>query len=166
MRSIVVVAHNLRSAHNVGSLLRTADGMGVNRVYLTGYTPYPTDDNDLRLPYLAKKIHQQIAKTALGAEALAIWEHADNVSSVFQKLRDNNYLICALEQADGAIRLPDFEPPQKIALVVGREVEGIEPEILKQCHKIVQIPMLGNKESYNVVQAAAMALYHCRYFKA
>lgn len=165
MRSIVVVAHNLRSTHNIGSLLRTADGMEVEKVYLTGYTPYPINDDDLRLPYLAKKIHQQIAKTALGAESLANWEHADNVSGVLQRLRDNRYLICALEQTDDAIRLPDFAPPQKIALVVGREVEGIEPEILLKCDKILEIPMLGNKESYNVVQTAAMALYHCRYFK-
>jgi tRNA G18 (ribose-2'-O)-methylase SpoU len=166
MRNIVVIAHNLRSSHNVGSLLRTADGLGAARVYLTGYTPYPTYEHDLRLPYLAKKINQQIAKTALGVESSSLWEHQENIETVIQKLKASGYTVCALEQTPRAISLPDFEPPEKVVLIIGREVEGLEQDILEQANLHLQIPMLGNKESLNVVQAAAIAMYHCRYFKS
>jgi 23S rRNA (guanosine2251-2'-O)-methyltransferase len=161
MRSIVLIAHNLRSSHNVGSLLRTADGLGVQEVYLTGYTPYPLLSDDGRLPHLAHKIDAQISKTALGAQK-TLGKPADIVE-VINDLKQQGYRICALEQAANSIKLPDYQPPDKIAILVGREVEGIEPEILAKCDQILEIPMLGQKESFNVVQAAAMALYHCRF---
>jgi 23S rRNA (guanosine2251-2'-O)-methyltransferase len=161
MRSIVLIAHNLRSSHNVGSLLRTADGLGVQEVYLTGYTPYPLQSDDDRLPHLAHKIDAQISKTALGAQK-TLGKPADIVE-VINDLKQQGYRICALEQAANSIKLPDYQPPDKIAILVGREVEGIEPEILAKCDQILEIPMLGQKESFNVVQAAAMALYHCRF---
>ncbi len=163
MRQIVLIAHNVRSAHNVGSLLRTAEGFGVSRVYLTGYTPYPASKNDERLPHLAQKIDRQIAKTALDAEKLVVWSHETDINQLIDTLKSQNFVIVALEQAPGSIKLPDFEPPKKLALIVGREVEGLEPEVLAQADTIVEIPMLGRKESFNVVQAAAMALYHCRW---
>jgi tRNA G18 (ribose-2'-O)-methylase SpoU len=162
MPKIILIAHNLRSTHNVGSLLRTAEGLGVERVYLTGYTPYPVQKNDPRLPHLARKTDKQITKTALGAEKLVKWQHQDELDDLIEQLRRENFTIIALEQGPNAVKLSDFKPPEKIALIVGREVEGIEPEILKQCDRIVKIPMLGQKESFNVVQAAAMALYHFR----
>jgi 23S rRNA (guanosine2251-2'-O)-methyltransferase len=162
MRDIVLIAHNLRSTHNVGSLLRTAEGLGINKVYLTGYTPYPKNHNDSRLPHIATKIDKQIAKTALGAEKYLDWQHRDNIEDLIKELRKDGYNITALEQAPGSTKLPAFNPPQKIALIVGREVEGIEPEILELCDDILEIPMFGKKESFNVVQAAAMALYHFR----
>lgn len=162
MRDIVLIAHNLRSTHNVGSLLRTAEGLGA-RVILTGYTPYPRLAADERLPHLANKIDKQIAKTALGAEKTADWEHAEDIEAVIASLRAEGYQIMGLEQAPRSLALPDFVPPARLAIVVGREVEGLEPEILALCDAVVEIPMLGKKESYNVVQAAAMALYHCRF---
>lgn len=165
MREIVLIAHNLRSTHNVGSLLRTAEGLGVRQVLLTGYTPYPHTDNDERLPHLSQKITKQISKTSLGAELSLSWQHQANIHEVFQDLRDNGYTIVAIEQAKASIPLPKFKPESKIALVVGREVEGVEPEVLALCDSIVEIPMFGKKESFNVVQAAAMALYHCRFAK-
>ena len=165
MRSIIVIAHNLRSAHNVGSLLRTADGLGIDRVYLTGYSPFPIGRSDKRLPHIARKAHKQISKTALGAEGSIKWEHYSEIESVIEKLKKKDYYIVALEQTSSSVSLQKFKPSSKIALIIGREVEGIEPAILKMSDNSVEIPMLGKKESLNVVQAAAIAMYHCRYFK-
>jgi 23S rRNA (guanosine2251-2'-O)-methyltransferase len=163
MKQLILLAHNLRSTHNVGSLLRTADGLGLAKVFLSGYTPYPLTSPDARLPHLAKKIDAQIAKTALGAEKSLTWEHHEAIEPVISSLRSEGYAVYALEQTAGSISLPTFVAPDKLALIVGREVEGIEPEILALCDESIEIPMLGKKESFNVVQAAAMALYHCRY---
>jgi len=163
MRQLVLLAHNVRSAHNVGSLLRTADGLGIQEVFLTGYTPYPLGADDSRLPHLAQKTDKQIAKTALGAEKTVKWQHQTEIKIVLEDLKSQGFKIAALEQATESIALPDFVPPDKLALIVGREVEGIEPEILNLCDLILEVPMFGSKESFNVVQAAAMALYHLRF---
>jgi 23S rRNA (guanosine2251-2'-O)-methyltransferase len=164
MSEIVLIAHNLRSCHNVGSLLRTAEGLGVKKVYLTGYTPYPLMQNDpTRLPHLAIKIDKQIHKTALDAEKLVAWEHADDLDTVLATLKKDDYTLAAIEQAPTAILLPEFHKPQKIALLVGREVEGVEPEVLQHMDVVLEIAMFGKKESFNVVQAAAMGLYHCTF---
>ncbi len=151
----------MRSCHNVGSLLRTAEGLGVHQVYLTGHTPYPAMQYDTRLPHLAVKINRQIAKTALGAETSQGWQHIDQIEKLLATLRKQGYTIAALEQTSHSILLPVFNPPQKLVLIVGREVEGVEPEVLTACDIALEIPMSGKKESFNVVQAAAMALYHC-----
>lgn len=164
MRQIVVIAHNLRSTHNVGSLLRTAEGLGVAYVHLTGYTPYPSMPNDPRLPHEAAKLHKQIQKTALGAETSQPWSHEVNIFAVIEKLRDEGFVIAALEQTEQSIRLPGYKAPEKLVIILGREAEGMEPEVLAACDVALEIPMAGQKESFNVVQAAAMALYHCRYF--
>jgi 23S rRNA (guanosine2251-2'-O)-methyltransferase len=164
MKQLILIAHNLRSSHNVGSLLRTADGLGLDKVILSGYTPYPLmSPDDTRLPHLARKIDAQVVKTALGAENSVIWEHHETIEPVINSLRAEGYAIYGLEQTAEAIPLPKFVVPDRLVLIVGREVEGIEPVILKLCDGAVEIPMLGEKESFNVVQAAAMALYHCRY---
>lgn len=164
MRDIILIAHNLRSCHNVGSLLRTSEGLGVSKVYLTGYTPYPSGKpGDTRLPHLSAKITKQIHKTALDAENQIVWEHQESLEAVFDVLRAEGYRIMAVEQSDTSIALPDFTPPEKLAIIMGREVEGVEPEVLAMCDGALEIPMFGQKESFNVVQAAAMALYHCRF---
>lgn len=164
MQSIILIAHNLRSCHNVGSLLRTAEGLGVAKVYLTGYTPYPAgQENDPRLPHEALKLTKQIHKTALDAENQIDWEHRDDVFAVIASLQAEGYAVMAVEQSDTSIALPEFTAPQKIALLMGREVEGVEPEVLDACNGALEIPMFGHKESFNVAQAAAMALYHCTF---
>lgn len=161
MRDIVVIAHDIRSTHNVGSLLRTCEGLGVQRVYFTGYTPYPRlTEQDPRLPHMADKLTRQIHKTALDAENLLPWEHADDVTALLGQLRSDGYTLVALEQSETSTRLPDYQPPTKVAVLLGREVEGIEPELLAHCDITLEIPMFGRKESFNVVQAAAMTLYH------
>lgn len=163
MNDLVLVVHNVRSAHNVGSMLRTADGLGVARVYLTGYTPYPLAPDDTRLPHLARKIAAQIDKTALGAGQSVVWEHQDHIATALADLRAGGYQLAALEQAPNSIALPGYMPGAKLAIVVGREVEGLEPEVLAACDLALEIPMFGDKESFNVAVAAAMALYHCRF---
>jgi tRNA G18 (ribose-2'-O)-methylase SpoU len=166
MRQLVLIAHNLRSSHNIGSLLRTAEGLGVQRVYLTGYTPYPMAKGDTRLPHLAQKTHHQIQKTALDAESLVDWQHADDVLTIIANLQEQGFTVAAVEQSQGSVALPDYAPSDKLALLVGREVEGVEPDVLAACDSTLEIPMFGQKESFNVVQAAAMALYHCRFTNA
>lgn len=163
MKEIVVVAHDIRSTHNVGSLLRTCEGLGVSHVYFTGYTPYPFAPGDTRLPHITAKLTAQIHKTALDAEALVPWTHEDDVMSCLTSLRQAGYTLTALEQAADSIKLPDFHAPEKIALLLGREVEGVEPGLLALCDVALEIPMFGRKESFNVVQAAAMALYQFRF---
>jgi len=164
MRDIILIAHNLRSCHNIGSLLRTAEGLGVSKVYLTGYTPYPAGGpNEQRLPHEALKLDKQIHKTALDAEHQVAWENLDDVFALFTRLQAGGYQIYAVEQAGNSVALPDFEPPDKLALLMGREVDGVESEVLAVCDGALEIPMFGRKESFNVVQAAAMALYHCRF---
>lgn len=163
MIDIILIAHNLRSSHNVGSLLRTAEGLGVNRVIFSGYTPYPIITNDQRLPHLAQKINKQIAKTALGAEQMVNYRHVDKLETLLPELKAQGYHIVGLEQSDRSITLKDFQSPKKLALILGREVEGLEPEIMASCDQLIEIPMLGQKESFNVVQAAAMAVYDLRF---
>lgn len=163
MRSLILIAHNLRSSHNVGSLLRTAEGLDVAAVYLTGHSPYPRQRHDARLPHLAGRTHDQIVKTALGAEHFVNWQFEPDILVILEKLKQENYKLAAVEQMPGAIKLPDFEPPAKLALIVGHEVDGLDPKVLKAVDYVIEIPMLGRKESFNVVQAAAMALYHCRF---
>lgn len=163
MRHIVLIAHNLRSCHNVGSLLRTAEGLGVEAVYLTGYTPYPLESNDTRLPHIAAKLNGQIVKTALGAEKTVRWRHVHTAMEAISELQEMGFRVAAIEQDPSSQPLPAYIPPEKVALLVGREVEGIEDEILQLTDTILEIPMFGQKESFNVVQAAAMAMYHCRF---
>lgn len=164
VRDIVLIAHDIRSTHNVGSLLRTADGFGVSEVYFTGYTPYPSmGADDTRLPHISSKLTTQIQKTALGATEMISWSHSDDVFGLIKRLKSENYEIIGLEQVKNSVALPSYAPPAKLAIVLGREVEGIDLALLAACDRCVEIPMFGQKESFNVVQAAAIVLYHCRF---
>jgi 23S rRNA (guanosine2251-2'-O)-methyltransferase len=162
MRSVVLIIHNVRSAHNVGSLLRTADGLGIEKIYLSGYSPYPLSDHDDRLPHIAQKIAGRISKTALGAEYSVNWEHTQNIGDLVVELRRAGFFIAALEQTDQAVDLADFKPPAKIGLIVGNEISGLKPDVLDIADGHLKIPMAGRKESFNVAIAAAMALYHLK----
>ena len=95
MKDLVLIAHNLRSSHNVGSLLRTAEGLGVAKVIFSGYTPYPLMKNDPRMPHISRKIHAQIIKTSLGAEDLIAWEHTEDIAACIKLLKSTGYTICA-----------------------------------------------------------------------
>lgn len=112
------------------------------------------------MPHLARKVHARIQKTALGAEESVSWKHVDSISDALRRLKKDGCEIAALEQSAGSVVLTDYAPPEKIALIVGGEIGGIETPVLKQADVILEIPMRGRKESFNVAVAAAMALYH------
>ena len=157
MPEIIVIAHNIRSTHNVGSIFRTAEGFGVSKIILSGYTPYPTVKNDPRLPHISEKITSQIHKTALDAERLVPFEYHETLDLGTLDLA--GYRVVALEQAPDSINLRDYRPPEKIALLLGEEVHGITPDLLAGADDIVEIPMYGQKESFNVSVATGIALY-------
>ena len=161
MSNIVVIAHNMRSTHNIGSLFRTADGFGVQCIGLSGYTAYPMMAEDPRLPHIARKLDAQIHKTALGAEQTVKWKKFDDLESAINHFRKAGYTIVALEQDKNSTAINKYgvDRNAKIALVLGTERDGLSKEELVLCDDIVEIPMHGLKESFNVVQAAAIALY-------
>jgi len=160
---LVLIVHDVRSALNVGSLLRTADGLGVDKVYFTGYSPYPEVKADTRLPHVRLRASNQIRKTALGAEDSVNWTHQQDIFKAIDGLRKSGFTIAALEQSANSTELPKFISKKPLALIVGNEVDGLGPEILNLIDIALEIPMLGAKESYNVASAGAMALYHLRF---
>jgi 23S rRNA (guanosine2251-2'-O)-methyltransferase len=157
MPNIVVIAHNIRSTHNVGAIFRTAEGFGITKIILSGYTPYPATVNDSRLPHIANKLTKQISKTALGAESIVPFDHLEEPP--LEELKSQGYRIVALEQADTSIPLSKYQPSGHVALLLGEEVEGIAADLLEQCEDIIEIPMVGQKESFNVSVATGIALY-------
>lgn len=159
MTKITLIAHNIRSTHNVGSIFRTAEGFGVEKIILSGYTPYPSIEKDQRLPYIADKLTAQIHKTALGAETMVPFEYCEDLEEKLHDLRSTNTPLLALEQATNSVNLRDFTPPKTFALLLGEEVHGIEIQYLDYCDTILEIPMHGQKESFNVSVATGIALY-------
>ncbi len=157
MPEIIVIVHNIRSTHNVGSIFRTCEGLGIAKVILSGYTPYPKLPNDTRLPHIYNKLTDQIHKTALGAETMVPFEY--QATPNLKALATQGYAVIGLEQDDKSIMLPDFKAPDKIALLLGEEVSGITDELRDACDYLIEIPMKGQKESFNVSVAAGIALY-------
>ena len=157
MPEIIVIAHNIRSTHNVGSIFRTCEGFGVNRILLTGYTPYPLLKNDSRLPHISEKLTAQIHKTALGAETMVPFEYHEDPD--LSTLARDGYEIIALEQSATSVNLRNYHAPPKLALLLGEEVHGVPDALLQQCTAILEIPMFGTKESFNVSVATGIALY-------
>lgn len=150
----VVVLDNIRSAYNVGSIFRTSDGAGLTKLYLCGITPTPEN--------------QRVGKTALGAESYVPWEHSWSVIETIEKLQEEGYFIVSLEGGNSSMQLFDAlssirEQSRPVALVVGNEVSGIDPEAVKKSSLCVYIPMEGHKESLNVASAFAIASYLIRY---
>lgn len=157
--TLIVIAHNVRSAHNIGSLMRTCEGLGIEKLYLTGFSPYPPVKNDTRLPHIAQKAGSMINKTALGAENFLLWERLESCSNLLKVLKKQGYTLTALEQSKDSTPLQLFKPPAKLALLIGNEVKGLEKNLLKLTDEILEIPMRGQKESFNVSSASAMAIY-------
>ena len=160
---IRLLIHNVRSAYNVGSLLRSAEGLAVEQVYLSGYTPYPSAAGDSRLPHLQQKISRRIDKTALGAQDVLAWGHIKDPHKTLADLSTQGFMVLALEQTAEAKDLTSFRANKDCVLIVGNEVDGIDSELLKIASQHLQIPMLGHKESFNVAVAGAIALYHLRF---
>lgn len=140
-----LIANDIRSAENIGALLRTCDSLGVAKLWITGYSPTPA--------------HPKVAKTALGAGASVAWEQATDVTVVLARLTSRGFRIAGLEIADDATLLAEYRAPEKIALLLGNEVTGIPPSLLALCDDIVFIPQKGTKESLNVAVAAGIAAF-------
>lgn len=148
-RDFYVIAHNIRSLHNVGSVFRTADAFGVTKIFLTGYTGRP--DEHLN--------GSKIAKVALGAEKFVPWEYCKSALSVVKKLKQQKVRIVGLENNVKAYTLSKYRSAFPLALILGEEVKGIGKPLLKLCDDIVEIPMVGKKESLNVSVAFGIAAY-------
>lgn len=164
MSELVLAIHNVRSAHNVGSLLRTANGLGVKRVYLTGYTPHFRIKNDDRLPHVITKDEKQLEKTALKAHESLEMTYVTDFTKLIEVLKADGLHIIGLEQHPQSQILTQFSTDSRIALIVGNEVSGITKEELEMVDTILEIPMHGSKESLNVSVAGAIALFYLHDF--
>lgn len=150
-KTVYLILNNIRSTHNVGSIFRTADGAGVTKIYLTGYTPQPIDRFG--------RHRSDIAKVALGAEKSVSWEYRESIEALLAELKQQEITIVGLEQDERSVQYRDYQVPRTFALILGNEPEGIEESIRKQCDALVEIPMYGEKESLNVSVAAGIAVY-------
>lgn len=147
--SVIAVLENVRSAYNVGSVLRTADAFLLQAVYTVGYTPYPP--------------HKQITKTALGADETVTSKHFTNAEEAIAELKSDGFSVYAIEQVKDSILLQNFEVNEddKIALLFGNEVTGVEPDTLLLCDGCIEIPQMGMKHSLNIATAAGIVLWEC-----
>lgn len=148
-KKFYVIAHNIRSLYNVGSIFRTADAFGVSKIYLTGYTGTP-----------ANPLHKiRMHKSALGADDWIPWEYEKSPLRLIKRLKSEGVKIIALENGTKAINIKKFKPKFPLALILGEEVRGVSKPMLKLCDSIIEIPMLGKKESLNVSVAFGVAAY-------
>jgi tRNA G18 (ribose-2'-O)-methylase SpoU len=145
-----LILPDIRSAHNVGAMFRTADAFGVSKLFLVGYTAAPPKP--------------QIDKVSLGAETWMPWEKVADFKKLILDLKKKGVSIIGLEKTDGSIAVGDavFPTDRSVALIVGNEVDGIDPDILMMCDEVVHISMYGKKESLNVSVAAGIAMYVLR----
>ncbi|MFA6416058.1 MAG: TrmH family RNA methyltransferase [Candidatus Paceibacterota bacterium] len=150
-KDLSLILHNIRSSHNVGAIFRTADGAGVSKIYLTGYTPKPIDQFG--------RPDKALAKTALGAEKTIAWQYLASASTLINKLKKSGTEIIALEQAPDSVDFRRAKIKWPAALLLGEEVEGVNKALLKKSDQIIEIPMRGQKESLNVSVATGIAVY-------
>lgn len=160
-----VLLHNIRSAHNVGSIFRTADAAGVSRVYLSGYTPAPLDRFG--------RVQKEIKKTALGAEMSAAWVHHSSPDALIRELEHAGWEIVGVEQDARAVDYRKFRLQKHTLFIFGNEVRGLSPALRRKCDRLIEIPMRGamvrqahhprhsgrGKESLNVSVAAGIVLF-------
>lgn len=144
-----LILPDIRSRFNVGAIFRTADALGVTKIFLTGYTPRPP--------------HPKIDKVALGATDSVPWEYCSRTKKIVRDLKKQKIQIVALEKTKRSLDFTKFKPRWPLALILGNEKTGLTPDILKEADKIIHLPMLGKKESLNVAVAFAAAAYFVRY---
>ncbi len=144
---IIIVLENIRSAYNVGSVFRTSDAFLIEAIYIIGYS--------------AKPPHKEIRKTALGAEETVTWKYFKTTAEAIDDLRLSGYNVYAAEQAEGSFKLNaiGFEPAEKIAIVFGNEVTGVEQGTIHLCDGCIEIPQLGMKHSLNIATAVGVILW-------
>ena len=136
---VIAVLENVRSAYNVGSVFRTADAFLIEAIYLTGYTARPP--------------HKEIKKTALGAEDTVSWKHFPSAREAVQLLKEDGYKVFAVEQVENSISLEKFDADDKVAVIFGNEVSGVEQTTIALCDGTIEIPQLGMKHSLNIATA-------------
>jgi 23S rRNA (guanosine2251-2'-O)-methyltransferase len=145
----IIILDNIRSTHNVGSIFRTADALGVSKIYLVGYTPKPIDK-------FGRPV-KEIAKTALGAEKTISWETKKSLPALIRNLKREGFQIIAVEQSPKSVDYKKVRKALRSALVIGNEVSGISKKTLSLCDVVTEIPMRGEKESLNVSVAFGVA---------
>lgn len=151
MHQFYVVCDNIRSLENIGSIFRTADALGINKIFLCGISGYPSSP--------------KISKTALGAEKTIPFEHYWQIWRIIDKLKKQKFQIVALEQTKKSILYTKFKPKFPMALVVGNEIKGVSPSVLKRADKIIYLPMRGEKESLNVAVAFGVVGYEINKYR-
>lgn len=144
-KDFYVVCDNIRSLENIGSIFRTADALGISKIFLCGISGKPP--------------HHKISKTALGADERVSWEYFRQIGRLIDKLKRDKIRVISLEQDKKAVLYSKFKPKFPLALIVGNELKGISKKILKKCDKIIFLPMAGQKESLNVSVAFGVAGY-------
>ena len=149
MKNFIVICDSLRSLHNVGSVFRTADGAGIDKIYLCGITGHPD----------VPKAERKISKVALGAQDFIEWEYIKQSWRLVDKLKKEGYQIVSLEQTSESIDYTKFKPKFPLALIIGNEGKGVKKSLLKRSDKIIDISMRGQKESLNVSVAFGIAAY-------
>ena len=148
---MMVIAHNIRSLHNVGSIFRSCDAFGVEKLFLTGITGTPP--------------RKEIAKVALGSEHHLNWEYVENVLELIARLKADGMRVVALDNNSRSRSIDQLHSvgenglQEKFVIILGSEVQGIEPDVLAHCHEVVEIPMVGRKQSLNVSVATGIALF-------
>lgn len=147
MELVKVVLHNIRSMHNVGSVFRSGDAFGISEIILSGYSPTPPRD--------------EITKTAIGAEEFVDWRFVAHIEKELDKLKEDGYTILGLEQTDSSVSLLDLKiwVDQKICILMGNEVSGIDSNLLPLIDTFVMIPQFGQKHSLNVSVATGVTFY-------
>lgn len=150
-KDIYIIIHNIRSAHNVGSILRTADAAGVSGVYMSGYTPTPLDRFG--------RERKDIAKTALGAEKNVFWKYYKTPKEIIEKLKRRGCTIVGIEQSKNSADYKTVCLRDKVVFIIGNEVRGISKNLLDVCDVVAEINMGGKKESLNVAVATGVAIF-------
>lgn len=146
-----LIAHNIRSLYNVGTMFRTADALGIDQLFLTGYTGKPP--------------RKEISKVALGAEESVPWQHYKSLTYLVKKLKSQGVRVVILEKSKNSVDYTKFKPKFPLALIVGNEVRGVSADTLKKADKIIELPMKGIKESLNVGVALGAAGYYINSFR-
>ena len=143
---VIIVLDDVRSLSNIGSFFRTADAFRIGEIFLCGITACPP--------------HREIHKTALGAEDSVRWRYFDTTEDACKYLKENNYVINAVEQIENSVMLNDYVPVERSAYIFGNEVDGVDDEVLPYCDSAIEIPQEGTKHSLNVSVSAGIVMYH------
>ncbi len=147
---VYVLLPDIRSTYNVGSIFRTSDAFGVNKIYLSGYSPTPVDKYG--------RLRKDIGKVSLGAEKTIPWEYEVSPTKIIKKLKKEGFSVIAIEQGRDSVDYKKIKVKHPVLFVVGNEVDGVDSKILSLCDVVAEIPMLGEKESLNVSVAFGVAL--------